>query len=261
VTISNCYVTGGYELGSVLDGTWKLRDAKDGRWGTGRIKCGTESNGGFKNIAISNCVFEKCHGFALETVDGAIMEDITIANITMRDVTAPFFLRLGARLRGPKPQTVPGRLKRVLISNVTSSGAAQLPSIIAGIEGHPIEDVKISNVYLEQTGGADSAMAALAPDEKPDAYPEPTMFGPLPATGWFIRHAKNVEMSNVEIATVAPDARPAFCLQDVDEADFFRMRLPARQDQFKLTHVRDFRVFGSRHYPDATLDRADRQTK
>src|SRR6185437_9806503 len=129
VTISNCYVTGAYELGSVLDGTWKLRDVKDGRWGTGRIKCGTESNGGFKNITISNCIFEKCHGFALETVDGAIMEDITIANVTMRDVIAPFFLRLGARLRGPKPQTVPGRLKRVLISNVTSSGAAQLPSI------------------------------------------------------------------------------------------------------------------------------------
>ncbi len=260
VTIANCYVTGAYELGSVLDGTWKLRDAKDGRWGTGRVKCGTESNGGFKNIAISNCVFEKCHGFALETVDGAIMEDITIANITMRDVIAPFFLRLGARLRGPKPQTSPGRLKRVLISNVTSSGAAQLPSIIAGIEGHPVEDVKISNVYLEQLGGGDSAMAALAPAEKPDAYPEPTMFGQLPATGWFIRHAKNVEMSNVEIATITRDARPAFHLQHVDGADFFRMRLPARQDQFQLHDVSDFRVFGSRHYPDATQDRVEDHT-
>jgi polygalacturonase len=260
LTISNCYVTGAYELGSVLDGTWKLRDVKDGRWGTGRIKCGTESNGGFKNITISNCVFEKCHGFALETVDGAIMEDITIANVTMRDVIAPFFLRLGARLRGPKPQTVPGRLKRVLISNVTSSGAAQLPSIIAGIEGHPVEDVKIGDVYLEQTGGGDSAMAALSPAEKPDAYPEPTMFGQLPATGWFVRHAKNVEMSNVEIATISADARPAFHLQDVHGADFFRMRLPGRQDQFRLMNVSDFRVFGSRHYADATLDQADRKT-
>jgi polygalacturonase len=260
LTISNCYVTGAYELGSVLDGTWKLRDVKDGRWGLGRIKCGTESNGGFKNITISNCVFEKCHGFALETVDGAIMEDITIANITMRDVIAPFFLRLGARLRGPKPQTVPGRLKRILISNVTSSGASQLPSIIAGIEGHPVEDVKISNVFLEQTGGGDSAMAALAPAEKPDAYPEPTMFGQLPATGWFIRHAKNVEMSNVEIAIASPDARPAFHLQHVDGADFFHMRLPAVKDQFRLVDVSDFRVFGCRHYPDATLDRADQRT-
>jgi polygalacturonase len=50
-------------------------------------------------------------GIALETVDGAILEDITITNITMRNVTtAPIFLRLGARLRGPvgtKPGTLP----------------------------------------------------------------------------------------------------------------------------------------------------------
>ena len=72
-----------------------------GRWGTGRIKFGTESNGGFKNITISNCVFESCRGFALETVDGAHFEDITVTGVTMRNVTAPFFLRLGARLRGP----------------------------------------------------------------------------------------------------------------------------------------------------------------
>ncbi|HEY2861058.1 MAG TPA: glycoside hydrolase family 28 protein [Terracidiphilus sp.] len=259
LTISNCYVTGGYELGSVLDGTWKLRDG-NGRWGTGRIKCGTESNGGFKNITIANCVFEKCHGFALETVDGAIAEDITITNITMRDVIAPFFLRLGARLRGPKPDTVPGRLKRVLISNVTSSGAAQLPSMIAGIEGHPVEDIKISNVYLEQAGGGTAEMAALRPEEKANAYPEPTMFGMLPATGWYMRHVKNVEMSNVEIATVQPDARAAFYVEDVAGADFFRLRLPGQKEQFRLKNVSDFRVFGCRHYADNTADQTTEMT-
>jgi polygalacturonase len=253
VTISNCYLTGAYELGSVLDGSWKLRDV-NGRWGTGRIKCGTESNGGFKNIAIANCVFEKCHGFALETVDGAILEDITITNITMRDVIVPFFLRLGARLRGPKPETVPGRLKRVLISNVTSSGAAQLPSLIAGIEGHPVEDVKVSDVYLEQAGGGTAETAALRPEEKADAYPEPTMFGMLPATGWYVRHARNVEFSNVEIATVKEDARPAVCLEDVQGADFFRLKLPGRKEQFRMANVSDFRVFGCRHYADNTVE-------
>src|SRR5205823_5603187 len=70
VTISNCYVTGGYQLGTLLDGTFKRLGAEF-KHQTGRIKCGTESNGGFKNIAISNCVFESCRGFALETVDGA----------------------------------------------------------------------------------------------------------------------------------------------------------------------------------------------
>ncbi|WP_348262923.1 glycoside hydrolase family 28 protein [Telmatobacter sp. DSM 110680] len=259
LTITNCYVTGVYELGSVLDGTWKKMEMPKGRWGTGRIKLGTETNGGFKNITISNCVFESCRGFALESVDGAVVEDITFSNVTMRDVNAPFFLRLGARLRGPKPQTVVGSMKRIVLSNLVSSGAAQLPSIIAGVSDHPIEDLKISDVYLHQVGGASADMAAIQPAENADKYPEPTMFGDLPATGMYIRHAKNVELSNVEIATESADARPAFYLDDVDGADFFRVKFPqrAQSKQFRLKNVSDFRLFGCHHYADAKEDHAD----
>ncbi len=260
LTITNCYVTGIYELGSVLDGTWKPMQSRERAFGTGRIKLGTESNGGFKNITISNCVFESCRGFALETVDGAICEDITLTGIAMRNVnTAPLFLRLGARLRGPKPETVVGSIKRVLISNVTSSNADMMSSIIAGIEGHPIEDVKISDVYLEQVGGGSAEMAQIQPPEKSDAYPEPTMFGDLPATGFFVRHAKNVEFSNVEIAAKSPDARPAFHIEDVEGADLFRMRFPDRKssNQIRLKGVTDFRVFGCQHFPDKSMENAD----
>ncbi len=262
LTIANCYVTGVYELGSVLDGTWKKMDMPKGRVGTGRIKMGTESNGGFKNITISNCVFESCQGFALESVDGAIVENIAFTGITMRDVRAPFFLRLGARLRGPKPQTVVGTMRRIILSNIVSSGAAQLPSIIAGVTGHPIEDLKISDVYLQQIGGAGADMAAIQPAENAEKYPEPTMFGDLPATGMFIRHAKNIELSNIEIATESPDARPAFYLDDVDTADFFRLKFPQGQQsgQLRLKNVSDFRLFGCHHYPNAKEDRIDDKT-
>ena len=260
VTISDCFVTGGYELGSVLDGTWRRRTPGPNNWATGRIKCGTESNGGFKIIAISNCVFESCQGFALETEDGAICEDITLTGITMRDIrSAPLFLRLGSRLRGPKPETVPGSIKRVLISNVISSGASRLPSSITGIPGHPVEDIKISDVYLHQVGGAPADMASIQPPENEAKYPEPTMFGDLPATGLFARHVRNLELSNVEIATASPDPRPAFSLMEVDGADFFRLQLPrsANAPAFHLANVTDFRVFGCRHLQDKTLDQVD----
>src|SRR6266702_1169872 len=85
ITISDCYLTGNYELGSVIDGTWKPMPPEHARHATGRIKCGTESNGGFKNITISNCVFDQSRGIALESVDGANLEDITIIGITMRN--------------------------------------------------------------------------------------------------------------------------------------------------------------------------------
>jgi polygalacturonase len=144
VTITNCYVTGAYEYGTMLDGRWKLGAYSQERKALGRIKCGTESNGGFRNITISNCVFDKCRGFALETVDGAHIEDITVTNISMRGlVHSPIFLRLGSRMRGPAG-VAPGIMRRILLSNITSYGAvAEYPSIIAGIPGAPIEDIKI----------------------------------------------------------------------------------------------------------------------
>jgi polygalacturonase len=256
VTIANCYVTGNYEIGSVLDGTWKRLGGDFKVTPTGRIKCGTESNGGFKNIAISNCVFESCRGLALETVDGALCEDITFTGITMRDVrNAPMFLRLGTRMRGPK-DAKPGTLKRVILSNITSYGASQLPSIISGVPGIAVEDIKISDVYLHQVGGGSAAMAAIEPPEKENEYPEPTMFGELPACGWFVRNARNLEVSNVEIATEHADARPAFWLKEVDGADFFRVRVRNREDKsmFDLRRVRKFRVFGSVGMTDFDVD-------
>ena len=92
-------------LGGRHAARWHLQEVRAGarRGHTGRIKFGTESNGGFRNITISNCVFEGCQGLALETVDGALLEDVTITNISMRDiVSAPIFLRLGSRMRGPE---------------------------------------------------------------------------------------------------------------------------------------------------------------
>ncbi|HLP72496.1 MAG TPA: glycosyl hydrolase family 28-related protein, partial [Bacteroidales bacterium] len=103
VTITNCSVSG-FDIGTFLNGTYKKENAgrvPDRGVVTGRIKLGTESNGGFRNITVSNCTFEFCRGLALETVDGGILEDITVSNITMRDcMGAPFFIRLGSRMRG-----------------------------------------------------------------------------------------------------------------------------------------------------------------
>jgi polygalacturonase len=263
VTISNCWVTGDYELGSVLDGTFK-RFADDApAWRTGRIKCGTESNGGFLNITISNCVFEGCQGYALESVDGALMEDITISNTTMRNVvSSPIFMRLGSRLRGPKETTKVGTLKRILINNLTCYDAPQqLSSILSGIPGHFIEDVKLSNIYIEPVGGATRDTASVQPPELEESYPEPRMFGQMPASGFFLRHIRNIEMSHVEIAPIHADARPAFCLRNVERADFFAVTAPRGVDgAFSLNDVRDFRVGWSRAAADAVVSSVDSRT-
>ncbi|MGO9642550.1 MAG: glycoside hydrolase family 28 protein [Candidatus Acidiferrales bacterium] len=257
--ITNCYVTGGYDLGSVLDGTWKHATGRVS--GTGRIKCGTESNGGFRNIAISNCIFDKCQGLALESVDGAILEDISISNITMRDVSsAPIFIRLGRRMRGPATLAV-GVLRRVNISDlVVSNSASRLCSMILGIPDHVIEDVKISNVLILHQGGGTADDAAFVPAEDETVYPEPGRFRRMPANGFYIRHAKNVELRDVEIKAIAPDARPTFGLVEVQGADFFNVRGPSNVPAFSLENVTDFRAFQSKRVPDTELDEVKEKT-
>jgi len=260
LTITNCWVTGYYELGSVLDGTFKkfAPDVHVPR--TGRIKCGTESNGGFINITISNCVFEGCQGYALESVDGALIEDVAITNTTMRDlVSGPIFMRLGSRLRGPKESTRVGTIKRILVSNLVCYNAPQkVSSILSGIPDFSIEDVKLFNIYVETAGGATAEDAKVQPQEFESKYPEPGMFGAMPASGFFLRHVRNVEMSHVEIANTTPDARPAFYLTDVDRADFFAVTAPRNADgAFALHGVKDLRIGWSRAAADATVSTID----
>ena len=217
VTITNCQVSG-YDVGSFLDGTYKTTQerAPDRDGVTGRIKLGTESNGGFRNITISNCVFDRSRGLAIETVDGGALEDITVSNLTMRNVTtAPIFLRIGNRGRGPEGTPI-GSIRRVLISHVVAYDVEpRFASIIAGIPGHPVEDVTLSDVRLVYRGGGTAEDAARQPPEVEEAYPEPSMFGTLPAFGFFVRHAQGIAMRDIVITTMTPDSRPPLALHDV----------------------------------------------
>ncbi len=260
ITIANCFVTGTYELGSVLDGTFKKFPSDFRVPRTGRIKCGTESNGGFINITVTGCIFEGCQGYALESADGALLEDVAITNTTMRDLSnPPIFLRLGRRLRGPKDTTKVGTLRRILISNLVCHNAPMSQgSILSGIPGYAIEDVKLSNICIETAGGGGAEMIQTVPTEQEDAYPEPVKFGPTPASGFFLRHVRNLEMSHVEIANATPDARPAFYLHDVERADFLSITAPRiAEGAFALHNVKDLRIGWSRAAPDTVLSATD----
>jgi polygalacturonase len=245
ITITNCLVSG-FETGSLLDGTYKrtVQRAPDRDGPTGRIKIGTESEGDFRNIAISNVVFDTSRGLALESVDGSHIADVTVSNIAMRDVSnAPIFIRLGSRMRAPEGTAI-GSIKRISISNVTAYNAdPRYGSIISGIPGHDVEDVRLSGIRLVYRGGLSlDDVAKQPPDvvntfffrgpggvpprqpydtpEREKEYPEPSMFGILPAYGFFIRHAKGVELNEGAVTYIKEDGRPAFVLDDVDGVEF-----------------------------------------
>jgi polygalacturonase len=252
--IGNCYVTGAYEMGTMLDGTWKKFDASASVPHTGRIKFGTESNGGFKNITIANCVFDGCQGLALESVDGALLEDMTITNITMRDiVSAPIFLRLGSRLRGPSESTKTGTLQRVIISNIIcSTAASRFGCIVSAVPGHEIQDLTLRDIYIQHRGGGTREDAAIVPSENEQKYPEPNMFGNMPSQGFYLRHVKNVNLSNIEIAAITNDLRPALVLQSVEEADLFHIKTPQNAPVLELHDCKNINALWVRGVKDGT---------
>jgi polygalacturonase len=257
VTITNCQVSG-YDEGTLLDGTYKreFRNQNGTFSPTGRIKFGTESNGGFKNITISNCVFDYCRGLALETVDGGLLEDVAISNITMRDISnSPIFLRLGSRVRGPQGTTA-GALRRVNIDNVIVYNAEpKYASIISGIPGHDIEDLRLSNIRIFYKGGGTSQQAALEPPEKENDYPEPTMFGEMPAYGFFIRHVRGIEMNDIAVSYLRDEARTPFLLSDARLVDLRHIKAQHAPGipSFILRDVADFSLQQSQPLPDTKI--------
>lgn len=207
-------------------------------------------------------MFDHCRGLALETVDGAVLEDITISNITMRDVVnAPLFIMLGARMRGPKDFPY-SQLHRVIISNIIAYDVTgEQGAIITGIPGHEIEDLTLNNIRIYFKGGGTKAQAAREIPPLIDIYPDPNRFGITPAYGFFIRHVKDLKMSDVEVSYIKEDLRPAFILDHVDGADFQHIR--AQKDEgtpmFMLNTVKNFNLFNSDQLPNTKLADVDKK--
>ena len=263
VTITGCQVSG-FAEGTLLDGTYKTNCGRTdgGGTGSGRLKFGTESNGGFKNITISNCVFTHCRGLALEAVDGAIIEDVTINNITMESVVnSPIYIRLGRRLRGPPENTVIGAIRRVNISNIEVSNAPNNTSIIvAGTVDHPIEDVQLSDIRITYQGGGTRDMAQYdPPEDEAQFYPEPDRLGTMPAYGMFARHVNGLTVRNVNVSYNSTDSRPAVVLDDVQSIafDHFKGQHEADVPEFMLWNTRDFDIERSTGLADQHIDKMD----
>lgn len=203
------------------------------------IKLGTAGKTGFKNITYTDCIIEKASednfrkhyennklsfcgitlqgpsvisGIALESVDGGILDSVKISNIQMKDVHNAIFIRLGKR-EGAAQMS---QLKNVEISNVTATCVSKLASSIVGVPQGIIDSVWIKDVEITLPGGGTINDANANVSEYIDAYPESNMFGtPLPAYGFYVRHASNIKFENVKFNLLGDDARPDYVFDDV----------------------------------------------
>jgi len=197
------------------------------------IKMGTESGGGFRNVTVAGCtVFSPkkskviygrqrgLAGIALEIVDGGVMDRVVVSNVGIEGVSVPIFMRLGNRARQyEKGQAKPGvgTLRNVVVREVVAKNTSEIGCSITGLPGHPIENVFLKNINLGFDGGGTRDGASRAIPERPESYPESTMFGVLPAYGFYCRHAKGLTFENVGVQTATPDLRHALVLDDAED--------------------------------------------
>jgi hypothetical protein len=203
------------------------------------FKLGTASFGGFKNIKVRNIYVYDTYrsAIALETVDGGLLQDIDIRNITAKNTGNAIFMRLGKRNKNAEP----GQLHGVYIGNVKvevpagkpdagyqTDGPPEpfphnvFPSSIVGIPGYPVKDITLENIEITYAGGAKKQRASFNADtlervpERVSNYPEFSMFGELPVWGFYVRHADGIKMKNIKLSYAGTDFRTACIFDDVN---------------------------------------------
>ncbi|MHC4441538.1 MAG: glycoside hydrolase family 28 protein [Planctomycetota bacterium] len=235
------------------------------------VKLGTESHGGFRNITVTNCVVtpvtgnqrfgngarQGLAGLVLATVDGAVLERVTISNMAISGTIAPIFVRLGNRGRKLRPdmEAPPvGRLRGIAISNIIATEVSNVGCAISGLPGHPIEDLTLSNISITFGAMAELVNHANIPSggtredasreipEKADAYPECTMFGKLPAYGFYIRHAEGITLHNIRLSWTEHDQRPALFCEDVGNLSIDGLRAKSAKDAAPVILLNDVRT-------------------
>lgn len=216
IAVTNCKITG-FKCGTLLNGTYVPEEVNRV---CGRFKLGTESNGGYRNISLSNCTFMYSSGLAFEEVDQGIMENIFVSNISMSHVHHyPIYITTGSRNRGPAEVTRKSSARDIQISNVVADDCDSLCSIIVtGLPDEPVRNVWLSNIRLHFKGGGARELVNKEYREQADNYPEPKFAGWTPAYGLYARHVAGLNAHNLTFTYSRPDYRPAIVLDDVRDS-------------------------------------------
>jgi len=206
------------------------------------LKFGTASFGGFHKIHATNLtVYDTFRSaIALECVDGGVLEDVLVENVVATNTGGAIFIRLGRR----NTNAPAGQLQNVTIRNIKVQVPAGkpdagyqtagpvvrqphniFPSSIVGLPGSVVRNVRLENIEITEPGGGDPKLACVpagkldAVPERPEKYPEFSMFGELPAWGFYVRHVEGIQLVNVRLVRLAPDYRPALVLDDVHQLE------------------------------------------
>ena len=236
VRISNCSVDSfddgicvksSLALGRPVGTSGIVVEGCDVRSSTNCLKIGTETGSDVRDVTFRDCRLHhrpapgipafvaEGGGVALEMVDGAVLDGVTVEHIALDGVPGPLFLRLGSRGRGQKPNPRPGVLRNVTITDFVATGATETSSI-TGVPGGTVQAVRLSGVHIDAYGGEAFAPGLEVPEDAGN-YPQTNMFGTLPASGLYCRHVDGLVLEDLVLQVARRDERPLLVLDDASD--------------------------------------------
>ena len=111
-----------------------------------------------------------------------------------------------------------------------------IPSSIVGLPGYPVKDVTLENIEISYGGRSSKDIAYIPLDkitsipENETGYPDFSMWGELPAWGFYMRHVEGIKLINVKLSYVEDDFRPAMVLDDAKEIDMKDVNIVSAKD-------------------------------
>ncbi len=214
------------------------------------FKLGTASLGGFRNITVKNLTVYDTYrsAIALEAVDGGFLENVNVQNVTAKNTGNAILLRLGHRNKDERYSS----LQHIYIAHVKAEIPSSKPDIgypmegplpkvpphnlvpasITGLPGHLVKDVVLEDIDLVYGGKSNKNVAFINMEslekvpENEAGYPEFTMFGELPAWGFYIRHAENIQFNKLKMRFQEDDFRPAMVFDDVKGLKLNEVQIP-----------------------------------
>ena len=161
-------------------------------------------------------------GVTLLADDGADVYNVLAERIHMKAVRSPFFLRVQERILDDEGdrRTEAGRLYNITLKDITVEDC-QIPGMIMGIPGFPVENVTIENVSIVSSVAGTESDRDIIPDERNLEYPDAVYFGTMPAYGVYARHVTGPLkfFGEVTFASTPDEKRAAVILDDVAEYD------------------------------------------
>ena len=228
------------------------------------IKLGTASYAGFSKIYASDCLIHDTYlaGIALEIVDGGRMDGVTVNRVRMDGIGAPIFMRigdLGRRWLTEQVKQSPGSIRNISISNIDATvnqgpDSRPMACSITGLPGHDVENTDIRNVRIDDRRVPYSSKRRTFDDvqELPRAYPEYSMFGALPACGFFLRHLTGVSLTDVSIQESDSENRYTVAIDDANRILLDRFSILGSKSISQSIAIRNIHTaeLSVRHLPD-----------